>query len=179
MNFSEINTPDSTSFQIAVISKKQADAIENEYNHCLLDESLLPINYRPAYAIQKDMVLYRQFYEDLGFVFPSLDDYKKGVRGKTYAETNIQLHEDNTLAVSYLLFPVEAHKFWGMVKEAVSGYAPFEEREFYLLDDDSVVMLRRRTATLTDGYWYPSLKDFDRFYYIFSGVERPTKTNAG
>jgi len=172
MNYNKLKTPDGNDFQVTVISKKEADSLEVIYSKSPLDDSLIGINHRPAFAVNDGMILYRQFFQDSGYVFPDLTNYQRGIRGETYFETNIQFEGNNEIIVAFSLLPALANKFRENSKTEIRDYTSFEGREFYLLKDSAVVMLRKRTPILSDGYWFSSMRDFDYFYYILSGEER-------
>jgi hypothetical protein len=162
----------------------ETDRLERKFLSNKLEKSLLPISHRPVYTIDDGQVLYRQFNEGIGFVFPNISEYAKAVRGKTYYQVNIQPTDDQNslllpdsgymrIAVAFSLNPVSAYEFRRDILKEITEYEPFEGNRFYLLKDSSVVMLRARTSSLNDGEWFCSLQDFDFFYYVFSGKDRP------
>ena len=172
MMLSTVHTPDGNSFRVGVIPKKEADSLEERYKDHKLDDSQLSLLGAPAYTMEDGSILYRQYYKSKAFVFPTLTDYQAAIRGNTYYETNIQEDDGDRFAVSFGLYPAKTNAFREQVLKEITGYEPFENREFYLLKDSSVIILRRRTPALSDGYWFASMKDFDYFYYILSGKER-------
>jgi hypothetical protein len=179
-----VKTPDGDSFSVSLLSKSEADILEDLNFENILEDPLLPTNHRPAYRINDGRILYRQFYGDIGFVFPSTPDYQKVVRGKSYWSVNIQPTDNNNslivsennytrVAVSFDLDPTVGNKFKKDIIREITEYDSFEGYRFYLLTNDAVILLRNRTTTLSEGYWFPSFLDFDFFYYVLSGKERP------
>ena len=180
----KINTPDGERLFINIISKKEADSLERVFLSNLLQDSIRPINHRPAYQLDGNKVLYRQFSEDIGFVFPTLNNYRMAVRGTTYWSVNIQpTNEENSLiipnnnftriAACFSMNPAVTNNYKKDIVREITEYLPYEGNRFFLLKDGSVIELRYRTTNLSDGEWFPSLKDFDFFYYVLSGKERP------
>ena len=47
-------------------------------------------------------------------------------------------------------------------------YPLFDGYSTYLMPDGSIAYLRHRIEKLYDGYWYPSLKDFEHEYYFLT-----------
>ena len=164
-----IKTPDGNSFRIKVITRQEADKLEKEYKHNIIDSEMLSVSHKSAYLIEGGYVLYRQFNNDIGFIFPTIKDYKIGTSGNNYWNTSIQINDKNEIVVAFWLKPALANNFRKKIKKELNQYESFEGREFYLLDDNSVIMLRCRTPILSDGYWYNSISNFDFFYYIISG----------
>ncbi len=182
-NMFTIKTPDGNNFFVSIISKKEADSLETKFLHSKLEDSLLPYDFRPVYIIHNDKVLYRQFNEDIGFVFPNITEFSMVVRGKNYWSVSVQPTDDHNnllipnekitrLAVAFSINPATANNFRKDIIREITEYESFEGNHFYLLKDNSVVELRTRTADLSDGEWFCSLRDFDFFYYVFSGKER-------
>jgi hypothetical protein len=180
----KIKTPDGEYFIISLIPKAEADSLEKEFSGNRLDDSLLPLNKKSAYRINDGKILYRQFYQGTGFVFPDINDYSRAVRGKTYYSVSIQPSDDKNgsilafdqytrIAVLFSLWPVSAHAIKQNIASEITGYASYDGNRFYLLKDSSVVELRDRTATLASGEWFSSMQDFDYFYYTLSGQGRP------
>lgn len=178
MTFSEIKTPDDKSFKVAVISKEETDALQRKYSSGLLTDSLLPISGARAFKINGEMILFRQFEKGRGFIFPTISDYSFGIRGESYFETNIQTDKDGSkIYVAFNLRPDFVNKISEQAVNVISDYETFEGREFYLLKNQSTLIKRKRTSALSDGYWFPSMKDFDFFYYILSGKAKPSSTS--
>lgn len=179
-----IKTPDKKSFSVAVVTKMEADSMEILYKKNKIDDQFLETFKRYAYEIDNGRVLYRQFFESIGFVFPSLDDFKKAIRGNSFWDVSLQPTDDinslivknkkfTRIVVSFSLMPVLANNFRNEIDRQIFEYENFEGYCFYELKDCSIVMLRRRTTALSDGYWFSSMLDFDFFYYVLSGKERP------
>ena len=179
-----VKTPDNNNFSISIVGKKQADSLEAQYKKNKIDDQFLSTYKRSACLIDNGRVLYRQFFEDIGFVFPSISDFNKVLRGKTYWQVSLQPTDDDNnltiinsnytrMAVSFAIYPALANSYRKDIEKEISGYLPFEGYNFYKLQDGAVVMLRKRTLDLSEGYWFSSFEDFDFFYYVLSGKDRP------
>lgn len=167
--YQKVYTPDNNFFHIHFISKKEADQIESRYKMNSLDSTLLSVNSKVAYKINGGKILYRQFYQDIGFVFPTLEEYKRVILGKTYWKTSIQLNNRNEFVVAFLLKPAEVNFFLKSIVRELSEYESFENWKFFTLTNNKVIMFRKRTETLSEGYWFNSIPDFVFFYHILSG----------
>lgn len=169
LKYHKIKTPDNKFFYTKVVSKNEADQLELRYKKSKIDSTLLSVNSQVAYKIEGGKFLYRQFYQDIGFIFPSLDDYKKAISGKVYWSTNIQLDVENKFIVAFLLNPANANSFLGNINRELSEYDSFEKWKFFLLKNKEVIMIKKRSESLSDGYWFNSISDFKFFYQILSG----------
>ncbi len=176
MNFKTLKTPDGTKFRVAIISKEEADRLERKYENQKVENETNFSKRHPAYYIDNSEILYRQFYKDFGYLFPTLTDYNIAKKGETYYDCSIYVADENTLIVCFGLMPAKADSFRQLIKKEITDYEPIDgdiNRKFFLLNDETVILIKKRTEKLSDGYWFSSMRDFDYCYYIFAGKKNP------
>lgn len=161
-----IKTPDNNLLHFFLLNKKATEILLNaDKHHNLLPTNKLDLFKKAAYKMQDNRVLHCRFSDGTSVVFENEEEYLKALKGANYYDVSIAHHNVDDVFVSFSLLPMEGEKFLKSVKKELREYTPIDRYQAYLLNTGEVCFLRSRMGYYYDGYWYPSKKDFEHFYY--------------
>lgn len=160
-----IRTPDRTNFSVAFLDKEQTA------------EKIIRTSFRPAsdeFQLNNGHeILFDASTLELIELFPSrrsylftLKDFQLYKEGEHYSDTSIFIEGEKAF-VSFSLKPANTIHFLREV-EKLEAYKPFDGYIAYKASTEEIIFARHRVNDLYDGYWYPTLDDFEYSYRSFA-----------
>lgn len=162
-----VRTPDDIDIRFELLNKTEVLKILTPNNFKPLLKSELDFFQKNAYLLKNDEILYEFNPNKSFFLFGNLKEYRKIVRGVKYYQSGFMIEESKVYA-SFNLNSDAAKKFFDERVKKLNNYPVFDGYQAYLLSNGAVGFLRHRIGNIYDGYWHPSLQDFEKFYYFLT-----------
>lgn len=163
----EIKTPDKAVLGFSLFEKNEVNQIISLYNLVIAEHDYQVNNGHTIYS-SKDYTTFLVLKPDSSaFLFRTPADFKKYKSGITYWHTSL-LEDSGNIYVSFNLRPDKAYNFLVDGYVELNNYKPFEGYKAYQLPTKEVLFIRVRTKNIYDGYWFPTLRDFDYAYRSFA-----------
>ncbi|RYE46593.1 MAG: hypothetical protein EOP48_21785 [Sphingobacteriales bacterium] len=158
-------TPDGTNFSVVFLDKGQTEAKLNISSFTTASEEFQLNNGHEILIDVSNFELVEIFPDGSSYLFTQ-ENFKLYAAGEYYWHTSIFLERDN-FYVSYNLEPSKAVHFLNGAKP-LPDYKSFERHIAYMCADNAVIFVAHRINELYDGYWYPTLDDFEYSYRSFA-----------
>jgi hypothetical protein len=157
-------TPDGENFTVILLSKEQT-AWKLASNDFITAPKEYRLNNGHKFLFDVSILELLEIFPDgSSFVF-SPENFEKYAKGENYWTSGINLDNQNL----YISFKLEPEKAINFLKDAqpLHKYKPFESHAAYIIPDDRVIFVAHRIGELYDGNWFPTLEDFEYYYYSF------------
>jgi len=162
-----VKTPDSTFFSFHYLEKKEVKEFlqKNAGSYSPLPDTQLDFQQHPAYLCTDGKVIHLDDdFSGTAFLFNSINDYLRRLRGDHYYDVSIIIN-NGLVYTSFWLNPASGIEFFNKKGKVLDKYPAVDGFAAYLMPDNAVIFIRHRINDIYDGHWYPSIQDFEDWYY--------------
>ncbi|MBS1745532.1 MAG: hypothetical protein JST21_05130 [Bacteroidetes bacterium] len=169
-----MKTPDDTIISLTYVNHKAAKELLSSNNYTVLPEDKLDFFKRNAYLLKDGKVLYEIEVNKYYLLVDDMSNYLRMLKGNNYYESGIFINpQSQEIYSSFNLLSRNAKNFYDKKVKLLDKYPVFDGYHTYLMPDSSIAYLRERvyggkSFGIYDGYWYPSIKDFEYYYYFLT-----------